>query len=198
MKVELIRHTENPAEVIYQSARRCYSDCEDLPPFNPEKAYAFIKGLIRNRHGTPLEHACFTFHVSGISRVVSHQLVRYRIASFDQQSERTVAIPEPPTVCPPSIENNPDALKVFNKIERVCYDGYMKLLELGIQKEDARYAAIQANKTSLVFTMNCRSLLHFFHERLGGGAQWEIQALARQILAICVEIAPEVFDDVEA
>lgn len=197
MKVSLLRHTENPAEIIYQAARRCYSDYEDIPPYDQDRAYAFIKTLVRKKHGTPLEHAYFTFHVSGISRVASHQLVRYRIASFDQQSERVVAI-EPSTVCPPAIAANSEALAVYKDIEKHCYDGYQKLLGLGIKKEDARYAAIQANKTSLVFTMNSHALLHFFDERLGGGAQWEIQQIAREILAICVEILPEVFDDVEA
>lgn len=197
MQVSLVRHTEDPAEVIYQSARRCYAAYEDLPPYDESRAYGFIKALIRNGHGTPLEHAVFTFHITGISRVVSHQLVRYRIASFDQQSERAVAIPEPPVICPPSIAANPDAYAIYNEIAQFCYDGYQKLLALGIPKEDARYGAIQANKTALVFTMNSRALLHFFHERLGHGAQWEIKNLARKILEICQEILPEVFDDVE-
>ncbi|MBR1439353.1 MAG: FAD-dependent thymidylate synthase, partial [Synergistaceae bacterium] len=124
-----------------------------------------------------------------------HQLVRHRLASFSQQSQRYVKMsPDPDNVIiPPSIQNNPEALRLFTEAVRKSQEAYAELTALGIPKEDARFILPHGHSTRLVMTMNARELHHFFSLRLCRRAQWEIHELARKMLALCREKAPVLF-----
>ena len=154
-----------------------------------------IAELFRSGHTSTFEHVSFTFGIDGLSRVASHQLVRHRLASFSQQSQRYVKMtPDPDAVViPPSVKDNPEALGLYEESVRVSQETYGRLVEMGIPKEDARFILPHGHSTRLVLTMNARELHHFFGLRLCRRAQWEIRELARKMLVLCREEAPVLF-----
>ncbi len=155
-----------------------------------------IADLFRSGHLSTFEHVSFTFGIDGLSRVASHQLVRHRVASFSQQSQRYVKMsPDPDNVVvPPSVSKNPEAMRIYAEAVRHSQETYARLTEMGIPKEDARFILPHGHSTRLVMTMNARELHHFFGLRLCRRAQWEIHELARKMLALCREAAPVIFD----
>ena len=208
MKVKVIDHTQNPIETIYRAFRLCYS--KDLPteikiptietaigdvPDTP-KMLDFIKA--HQNHESPIEHCTFTFAIEEISRTNSHQLVRSRLASFSQQSQRYVILKHFGYVMPPEIEKIPEAKALFLKTmedDQVAYDIlYDLLIKNGRNKEqaaeDARYVFPNACKTNLIVTMNARELITFFRSRLCSRAQWEIRAMAEEMRKQIHEILP--------
>lgn len=195
MHVELIAWTPHPERTVAAAARLCYSSAsasEIARAIPPEKTKAFIKKLVEMGHQSPLEHVSFTFAVDGVSRALSHQLVRHRIASYSQKSQRYVDEKEFAWIIPPSIKKNPAAKELFEaQIEsiRQCYAE----LCAAVPREDARYILPNACETKLVVTMNARSLLHFFRVRCCRRAQWEIQRLAGMMLTEVRKVAPELF-----
>ena len=154
------------------------------------KKVEMIVKLFKWRHLSPFEHVSFTFWIEGISRTCSHQLVRHRIASYSQRSQRHVKISK--YVIPPEIERDEKALEIFNEALNSTMEAYNKLLEHGIRKEDARFIIPQASETAIVVTMNLRELLHFLELRLSPEAQWEIRSLAWEILKQLKEYVPNV------
>jgi thymidylate synthase (FAD) len=146
-------------------------------------------------HHSVVEHATFTFSVEGVSRALTHQLVRHRIASFSQQSQRYVSLKDPSYVRPHTVENNPDASKIFDETMDRIWEAYRALEEMGVPAEDARYLLPNGCTTNIVVTMNARELLHFFSLRCCGRAQWEIREMAEKMLALCVEVSPAIFSD---
>jgi len=189
MRVELIRFTHEPEKVIKDAIN--ITQLRDLG----EK---IIKGIIKAGAESPLEHAVFTFKVEGISRACSHQLVRHRIASYTQESQRYVKYEdEPKFVVPPTIENNPNLRVFFSEMVAECHKLYKEFLEAGIPAEDARYILPNAWETSLYVTMNARELRHFFKVRLDKRSQWEIRELAKKMLELVKPICPNVFYDIE-
>lgn len=171
------------------------SNSADIPSL--EDMQWFIRKCLNSGHTSPIEHTQLTFHVSGFSRAGSHQLVRNRIASYTQQSQRAVSMEDMPVTCPPSIENhkNPKVFRRFQAIVRVIEKTYNYFISEGIPKEDARFISPQACTTALVFSMNCRSLLNFFRERCCNRAQWEIRDLSNQMLALMQRYYPFLFED---
>lgn len=196
MKVTLIAHTPEPEKVIASAARLCYSssDIESLMNgLTPEKVESFIKKLTDLGHQSPLEHCTFTFGIEGISRACSHQLVRHRIASYSQKSQRYVKEGQFDYVVPPTIGKS-DFLKIrYNNLMKTIQEFYDFAIENGVPNEDARFALPNATETHLIMTMNIRSLLHFFEERCCSRAQWEIRQMANIMLNICKEVAPNIF-----
>ncbi|BER92432.1 FAD-dependent thymidylate synthase [Atrimonas thermophila] len=194
MEVSLIAHTPDPEQVVARSARVCYSFSppQEVPI---EEARRLIRELVSRGHYSVLEHASFTFLIKGLSRVASHQLVRHRIASYSQQSQRYTDLTRTSFVIPPSIAKNQEAAEIFQEVVKVALDAYNKMVEQGLPKEDARFVLPQAVKTNLVFTANARELLHFFSLRLCSRAQWEIRELAFLMLNIVKEIAPSIFEE---
>lgn len=195
-KVELIAYTNDPVRVVAAAAKLCYSasSASDLfDGLDSDKVGQFLRKLRAVGHMSPFEHASFTFAVDGLSRVASHQLVRHRLASFSQQSQRYVTMGHPSIVTPPSIEGNTEAARVFHEQLQHSYEAYERLVELGIPKEDARFILPHGWETSLVLSMNARELHHFFSLRLCRRAQWEIQSLASEMLACVLDVAPELF-----
>jgi thymidylate synthase (FAD) len=195
MHVELIAWTPNPERTVAAAARLCYSPAsaaEIARVMPPEKTRSFVEKLVEMGHQSPLEHVSFTFAIDGVSRALSHQLVRHRIASYSQKSQRYVDEKEFTWIMPPSIEKNPAAKEIFEaQIESIrrCYAE----LCAAVPREDARYILPNACETKLVVTMNARSLLHFFRVRCCRRAQWEIRRLAGMMLAEVRRVAPDLF-----
>ena len=140
--VILLASTPNPDELVAAAARICYRDvtAADLLRREEESLSEDLLGHIwRSGHHSPFEHAVFTFAVDGLSRVASHQLVRHRMASFSQQSQRYVRMAAPDVVTPPSVAAHPEAAAIFDRQVRDAHEAYKKLLSLGIPAEDARF-----------------------------------------------------------
>ncbi len=195
MKVRLIGYTPEPEMTVAIAARRCYStlESEELTSgLSGEDAKKLINTILAAGHLSPCEHASFTFAIEGVSRSLSHQLVRHRIASYSQQSQRYVSESGFKYVVPPTIAGNPKARDLYDKQIEEIREAYRKLAEI-VPKEDARYILPNACETKLVMTMNCRSLYNFFERRLCNRAQWEIRELAREMLECVQQVAPNLF-----
>lgn len=197
MKLELIAWTPHAEEICAAAARLCYQPggIETLSQISPKKVQSLLSRIIASGHHSVLEHASFTFALEGVSRAFTHQLVRHRIASYSQQSQRHVKVEEADFVIPPSIRSNPEFLEIFEKAFESSFEAYRKLMESGIPVEDARYVLPQASTSRLVFTMNARELWHFFELRCCEKAQWEIRAIAFLALKKVKEICPNLFRD---
>jgi thymidylate synthase (FAD) len=204
LRLELLAHTPEPLALIFAAFRQCYSPGEaaDLWPRLrdgriPRREQAdFVRRILESGHTSPVEHVSFTFAASGVSRALTHQLVRHRIASYSQQSQRYVDASRFAYVLPPSIAGNPEASAVFTRFMDESAAAYRQLTALlggGGAREDARFVLPQAAASSIVLTMNCRSLLNFFENRCCLRAQWEIRRLARSMLTLCADVLPEIF-----
>ena len=194
--VALLASTPKPDELVAAAARLCYRDvtAADLLLGETESLSEELLGHIwRSGHHSPFEHAVFTFAVDGLSRVASHQLVRHRIASFSQQSQRYVRMDAADVVVPPAVAAHPEAARLFAQQAQAAHETYKKLLSLGIPAEDARFVLPHGWETRLVLTMNARELHHFFRLRLCRRAQWEIREMARLMLSECRRAAPFLF-----
>jgi len=180
MQVSLLNYTKNSLSVIYTAARTCYSSQTPneilANQVSRDKQVRLIKKVINSGHHSVLEHISFTFSVSGISRACSHQLVRHRLASYSQQSQRYVN-PEENIVIPPSIRKDKRLVKKFQKFIQQSHSLYENLMSKGIPKEDARFVLPNATSTNIVITMNLRELINVCAERLCLKAQWEIREL---------------------
>ena len=194
--VNLLAHTPNPDELVAAAARICYRDvtAADLLAGERESlSEELLDHLWQSGHLSTFEHVSFTFAVDGLSRVASHQLVRHRLASFSQQCQRYVKMTGEAVILPPTIRENPEAADLFREQAGAAWVAYQRLIAMGIPAEDARFILPHGWETRLVLTMNARELHHFFRLRLCRRAQWEIRALARQMLALCREVAPALF-----
>lgn len=196
MKVKLISHTPDPERMVAMSARLCYSPigAEELVENMSESQVEKLVGkIVEMEHLSTLEHVSFTFAIEGVSRVLTHQLVRHRIASYSQQSQRYVSEHDFEYIMPPAVASNKDAKEKFEQLMDTIQNTYNELVELGVHKEDARYCLANAAETKIVVTMNARTLLHFFQLRCCVRAQWEIRHLAELMLAQVKTIAPLLF-----
>ena len=193
MRVELLAYTRDADRICASAGNSCYSEhpsYEIMEDIDPERTLSRIVGM---GHLSVVEHATFTFSVSGVSRALTHQLVRHRIASFSQQSQRYVSLTEPSFVTPHTVEADPEALRVFDETMDAIWDAYSKLEAMGIPAEDARYLLPNGCTTNITITMNARELLHFFSLRCCNRAQWEIREMADRMLALCKEVSPVIF-----
>lgn len=266
LKVELLSYTPNPEEVVASAAKLCYSPAgvnEIIEKLDNQNVEKFIKKLASIKHFSPFEHVSFSFAVEGVSRTLTHQLVRHRIASYSQKSQRYVKETMFDFIVPPSIENNEKAKEIFIKemensqkayddivrelmIDKIFatdkyykwyekitdiettdngkdwnvkeiyktliegkntekVDEYLELFKKEFPKEhsalekeaieDARYVFPNATETKIVITMNARSLMHFFKLRCCNRAQWEIRALADEMLSQVIKVAPAIFNN---
>lgn len=220
MKVELLRYTPDGEKLIASAAKLCYSSIgigqieDNLDEKSTEKFLEMLMGL---GHESPIEHVNFTFGVEGVSRTLTHQLVRHRIGSYSQQSQRYVKLDQFEYIIPPSVEGDSQAKKIFieamekdqeyyNKITDILFNKHFsKYLKQGLEEnkarqkaekqaiEDARYVFPNACETKIVFTMNSRSLLNFFRLRCCNRAQWEIRELAIKMLKKVKNVYPTLF-----
>ena len=196
--LDFATHHQDNLVKIYAGYRRCYSDLEGRADIAlPSTREAFIRKMLKAEHAheSPLEHGSLTFHIT-CSRACSHQLVRHRIASYSQQSQRYVQMKDMPVIVPPSIAASEEAKEDFMYMMQECENAYHRMAQLdAIAFEDARFALPASVATHILVTMNFRSLLHFFAERTCNRAQWEIRSLAEQMLAQCKEWYPCVFEN---
>ena len=202
MHVELLYHTPDPERAIATAARLCYAPvgaAELMETMPPERVESVLTTIMGSGHFSTLEHASYTFAIDGVSRALTHQLVRHRIASFNQQSQRYVKFTNGlETVKPGSVADDPEASRVFDEAIEAAIAAYERLLEAGIPAEDARYLLPNAAETKIVITMNVRELLHFFELRCCNRAQWEIRELAHRMLELARPTAPFIFGDAGA
>lgn len=159
---------------------------------------AFLRARLKEGHESIIEHAGATFEISGISRACSHQLVRHRLASYSQESQRYVDMSAPEVVTPDAIATSPEAQALWDEFLEQVQATYSALRDLGIRKEDARFALPNAAATRIIVTMNFRELRHFFHLRITPEAQWEIRAVGVEMLKQLVPHAPLIFGDLLA
>jgi len=192
MKVELIALTPRAERVIEEAGRTCYLSFDRK---GRNTARAFIQRLIRAGHTSVLEHASATFRISGVSRAMTHQLVRHRLASFSQQSQRYVDENNFGYVIPPSIEKNQTATKIFRKMMKDTGNAYRALLDAGVKREDARFVLPNACASEIVMSANFREWRHIFGLRLSPRAQWEIRRVCMEMLKQLKQKAPVVFGD---
>jgi thymidylate synthase (FAD) len=185
----------SPEALIERAGRICYrsKNRETTDKAAAASRARFIQARIQDGHESIIEHASATFEISGISRAASHQLVRHRIASYSQESQRYVDMSDPEWVVPPDVDANPDAAEVWGKATDQVRESYRRLRELGIKKQDARFLLPSAAATRIVVTMNFRELLHVFRIRISPHAQWEIRAMCVQMLQSLLPYAPNVF-----
>ena len=194
MKVELLFITPDAEKVIEAAGRTSYLSF-DKEGKDTEKA--FVRMLVRRRHLSVLEHAYATLRISGVSRAFTHQLVRHRLCSYTQQSQRYVNESNFNYVMPPLIEGNPEAHSAFTKFMDEAKRVYLELQRLGIRNEDARFVLPNAVETQIVVTANLREWRHIIELRGTLQAQWEIRKVAIEILRILKEHAPTIFEDME-
>lgn len=202
MDVTLLYHTPEPERAVATAARLCYAPVggrELMESLTDEKIRKVLTTIMSSGHFSTLEHASYTFAVEGVSRALTHQLVRHRLASYNQQSQRYVKFKEePPIVRPASVDTNPEAAQAFDEAIDACWQAYDKLVQAGVPAEDARYILPNACETKIVVTMNIRELMHFFSNRCCNRAQWEIRELAHRMLELARPTAPFVFADAGA
>lgn len=206
LKVILLRHTPEPEETVAMAAKLCYSpsDIESLKDRVAKKDQRdFVKKLMDMGHMSPIEHPSFTFAIEGISRACSHQLVRHRLASYSQQSQRYVSEESGfDYIIPPIIKEDKELRAYFEAVmeqAQKAYNHIVKSLESkGIKGEaanqDARFVLPNAAETKIIVTMNARELLHFFRQRCCLRAQWEIRQMAEEMLRLVKDVAPIIFD----
>jgi thymidylate synthase (FAD) len=170
MRVKLLYHTDLDAikRVLAQTG----------VPFDPEVV---------------MDHVVYMFEIEDCSRVTTHQLVRHRVVSYDQESQRFSAATREGVVTPPSVQSNDVGYKAYDEALKAVYSAYEKMVTAGVPKEDARYILPGAIKTKLVMTLNARSLMHLVWQRTALQAQWEIRELAATLRALVQEVTPELW-----
>lgn len=220
MKCKLITYTPDAEKLVAEAAKLCYakSDIETLDKnLTPDKVESFLKLLGDLGHESPVEHASFTFAIEGVSRALLAQITRHRIASFSVQSQRYVSKCDFSYITPPEIEAIPEAKEEFIKAmeedaahyeslrEKLVARHYNTNIAAGMSEaearkaaekkanEDARFVLPNACDTRIIMTMNVRSLQNFFRLRCCNRAQWEIRALAVEMLKQCREVCPLLF-----
>ena len=220
MNVELLQYNPDCEKVIAAAAKLCYSSSGIdgiLDGLDEDKTKSFLDRLVSLGHESPIEHVTFTFGIEGVSRSLTHQLVRHRLASYSQKSQRYVKEGQFEFITPPEIEAVPEAKELFlramaedmeyyNKITDILYNKhYAEMIAEGIDEkkaksaaekkaiEDARYKLPNACETKIIATFNARSLVNFFHHRCCERAQWEIRDMACRMLALVKEVAPTLF-----
>lgn len=196
MNVRLVSYTPNPDQVCDMACRTCTSvECPDISTA-VNKTNALRKAL-DSGHESVAEHAVFTFQIEGISRACSHQLVRHRMASYSQQSQRYVIMNDNDYfVIPESIKDNDSEYIQYVSVMKYLFDEYERMIKSGVSIEDARYILPNACCTNITVTMNARELRHFFKLRLCKRAQWEIRELAECMYGCVKHIAPVLFEGV--
>ena len=198
MKITLLQHTPDPERAVALAAKLCYSSAS-ISELNDRLSQSDIAGFLEKimslGHQSVLEHISFTFGIDGISRACSHQLVRHRLASYSQQSQRYVTFKgdDFPQVIPESISCSEKRSQLFSKAVKEAAEAYRGLVDDGVPAEDARFVLPNAAETKIIVTMNARELLHFFELRCCERAQWEIRAMAIEMLRLVKPLAPVVF-----
>ncbi len=187
--IKIISITPDCEQVIEEAGRTCYQSEVGNPKI--------IQAWIKSGHESVIEHASVTFRINDVSRALSHQLVRHRIASYSQQSQRYVSEEQFSYITPEKLYEKKELLEMYNQFMSRTQNFYNLLVKGGIKKEDARFVLPNACTTEIVVTMNFRSLRNFLKLRLDKHAQWEIREVANKMLILVKQYAPNVFNDLE-
>ena len=197
MKVTLLSYTKDAERLCAAAARSCYSKkgaAQLLEAMDEPKAGKAIGEITGMGHHSVIEHASYTYSIEGVSRAMTHQLVRHRIASFSQQSQRYVPLKDASFVTPPSIATEPELRQEFEGLMARAWECYRRLGEK-VPAEDARYVLPNACTTNIVVTMNARELWHFFSLRCCRRAQWELREVADEMLRQAKQVSPSIFSE---
>lgn len=192
LSIKILTHTPDAGKVIAMAGRVCYSNCDfDMleEKITSDEVSRMLNKLISSGHHSTIEHVSFTFAVEGVSRALSHQLVRARIASYSQRSQRYIKEKSFDFIVPNSIKDA-GLEEDFNKKMETIQGWYNEYLQAGVPAEDARFILPNACETKLIFTLNARSLLNFLQHRLCRRAQWEIRAMAFAMLKEVITVEP--------
>lgn len=192
--VELLAVTPDCERLIESCGRTCY---ESYDKVTEDSHIKIIRHLMKNGHTSVFEHASATFRFTDVSRSLTHQLVRHRIASYSQKSQRFVKENDFDYVVPHAIFDNPEAREKYMACMQYIEDTYNELVVLGFRKEDARYVLPNACTTTIDTTLNFRSLFNLFDLRGDIHAQWEIRRMVMAMLDLVKEPAPTVFEGYE-
>ncbi|MFZ0966136.1 MAG: FAD-dependent thymidylate synthase [Candidatus Bathyarchaeia archaeon] len=199
MKVKLMWYTPDPELVCATAAltsSKSYGASQILQKLTKDKARKIVERIISLGHYSVIEHAYFTFSIEDISRAFTHQLVRHRMASYIEQSQRYVKYDDVKHfVVPKTIRENRESKKIYESALTQVFETYRKLLNLGVPKEDARFILPNAAITNILVTMNARGLRHFFNLRCCARAQWEIREVAIDMLKQVKRVAPGLFQN---
>lgn len=201
LKVKLLAHTPDADKLVAAAAKLCYSaaDVDTLMDgLTADKVETMCQKLADLGHESPIEHASYTFAVEGVSRALLAQLTRHRIASYSVQSQRYVDKGAFDYVIPPSIAANMEAKDAYIRCMNMASACYALFTTVGIPPEDARFVLPNACDTRIIFTMNARSLHNFFRLRCCNRAQWEIRAMADEMLRLVREVSPVLFKNAGA
>lgn len=216
MKVKLLTKTQNMLDVVYTGARTCYNAGSpidmwfDVCNIPTDKKKTMLSKVFESGHLSTSEHAYFTFAIEGISRACSHQLVRTRIASFSQQSQRYVEIKENQDELYEAFNENYDSTnykdsKIFKILDKYfvdadnfrnvngyyyALDNYLEAIKMGEPAQDARRFLPNATKTNIVMSLNLRSFMHLCNERLCTRAQGEIRQVVKEMVKEVVKVEP--------
>lgn len=198
MRVELINHMPEPDRSAAHAALACYS--EEVPvkeDMSEDQIEEILEKIRESGHHSVIEHASFTFAIHGVSRALTHQLVRHRIASYSQQSQRYVDIEKFDPIVPETIEEDDEAKELYYQFMDDVKKTYEELKKK-VPLEDARYVLPNATRSNIIVTMNARELWHFFSLRCCKRAQWEIRDMANRMLDLVRDVAPLIFEDAGA
>jgi thymidylate synthase (FAD) len=197
MRVTLLSYTKDAERLCAAAAHSCYSDkgaSELMEEWDEKKGERWLGNPLTSGHHSVIEHASYTFSIEGLSRAASHQLVRHRLASYSQVSQRYVNMEEAEYVVPPTIKADPQLEARFRELMDRIWEEYRHLAEK-VPKEDARYVLPNACGTNITVTMNARELWHFFELRCCNRAQWELRAVADEMLRQVQDVSPFIFKD---
>ena len=213
MRVKLIQVTQNPIDVMWTAARTCYSAKSPVEMWEElgfdiskkaveiyqnggdernsidycnevtNKHWNLVKKVLDSGHKSIAETVVFTFSIEGVSRSLTHQLVRHRLSCYSQQSQRYVNFKDKTFeyVTPNTVKKNVGAELIYNEFMSGCKEYYDKLIDIGIPAEDARYVLPNAACTNINMTVNLRELIHICNLRLCTRAQKEIRDLFKLI-----------------
>ena len=196
IRVKLVNYTPNPEEVVVAAAKTCIRNidyeevCSDL---RGEDIQRILRTIILKNHHSVLEHANFTFAISGVSRVLTHQLVRHRIASHSQLSQQRTDSSNLKFTIPPEIERNPELMEEYKTMMVLCREFYKRLVKCGVSRGSARYALPSGFNSRIITTMNARSLFNLLAQRECGVEEWEFQQVAQLMHTELIKVAPNIF-----
>jgi len=197
MRVTLLSYTRDAERLCASAAHSCYSDkgaSELMESWDERKGAKWLGSPLASGHHSVIEHASYTFSIEGVSRSLTHQLVRHRLASFSQQSQRYVGMDRSEYVVPDSIARDEEAARRYKELMERIWEEYRFLSER-VPREDARYVLPNACTTNITVTMNARELWHFFELRCCNRAQDEIRKVADEMLRLAQEASPFIFRD---
>jgi thymidylate synthase (FAD) len=196
IRVKLVNYTRDPELAVAAAARACLrnTDYEAVyDELNHKDVQRILRNIIKNNHHSPLEHASFTFTISGVTRVLTHQLVRHRIASYSQLSQQRTDSSGLQFTIPPEIQQCPELAEEYQDIMKRCQGLYRHLVRCGISMGSARYVLPSAFNTRIVTTMNARSLLNLLAQRECEVEDWEFREVASLIHSELMKVAPSIF-----